>query len=143
MNLPRLCALGLSVFIGCSPHEESAQPYAEVGVFFGGQMQHVKLVEVPPVRAPNVGFRVHFPPGVPAELLAQEITYEVVRPGPEGRRVTKKGTLKLPPGERRLDQVLSLAEPRKLGLWNVRVLQGTTLLADRALYLVASQPVTP
>jgi hypothetical protein len=133
----RFALLVVPFLLGCAHEEESVGPTAEIGIFFGGQMQRAQRIEIPVVRPPKVGFRVHFPASKEGAARASgEIVYEVVRPGPAGRRVTKKGTLKVPAaGEARVDHVLSVAAPRKLGLWNVRVLYGGRILADRALYL--------
>lgn len=139
----RALGLGLAsclLVTGCGGEDASSEPIVEVGIFFGGQVQHVKKVEVPPVRPPKIGFRVDFPKDVPEMLRSETIEFEVVRPGPAGRRVTERGTLTLPRGQERIDHVLKLSPTDKLGVWNVRVVQKQTVLADRALYLVASTP---
>lgn len=141
-------AVGLSLLLSvlttqCRFDDAPQEPLVEVGVFFGGQVQRVKKVEVPAVRPPKIGFRVDFPEGVPEELRKQVIEFEVVRPGPAGRRVTERGSVTLPPGQERIDHVLKLSPTDKLGVWNVRVVQNQTVLADRALYLVAESTPTP
>lgn len=136
-----LCFLGGTV--GCQSDPGPALPSAEVGVFFGGQVQRVKRVEVQKVRPPKIGFRIVFPEDALPEHLNSPIDYEVVRPGPAGRRVTKKGTLKLPAGQDRIDHVIALSPTDKLGVWNVRVVQSDTVLADRALYLVEAPTIAP
>lgn len=130
-----LAALSLS--LACAEEQRSFEPIVEVGVFFGGQMQRLRRVEVPAVRRPKIGFRVRFPAEAPARAFDEPIEYQVVRPGPVGRRVTESGKLTPTPSEFQVDQVISLAPERRLGVWNVRVVQGDRLLADRALYLVS------
>lgn len=139
--------LGMFLFLSgatsCRGEVISPEPSAEIGVFFGGQVQRLTKVEIPPVRAPKIGFRVIFPESATAVQRSQPIQYEVVRPGPAGRRVTKKGTLRLPQEQDRIDHVLPFSSSDALGLWNVRVVQNETVLADRALYLVAAPNVAP
>lgn len=134
--------LGVCAF-GCHAEGAAAEPIVEVGIFFGGQVQRVKKVEVPPVHPPKIGFRVVFPEGVPPESRSGVIEFEIVRPGPAGRRVTKKGTLRLLPGQDQIDQVFNLTPTDKFGVWNVRVVQNETVLADRALYLVKAPAAAP
>lgn len=134
-----LCLLCLlSGTAACQSEGAPLQPSAEVGVFFGGEVQRLKKVEITPVRPPKIGFRVVFPENVPQKQRSEPIEYEVVRPGPAGRRVTKMGKLKLPEGQQRIDHVIAISPVDKLGVWNVRVVQGDVVLADRALYLVAA-----
>lgn len=132
--LGRLGLLG--AVVACQSEAPPSQPSAEVGMFFGGEVQRLKKVEIPPVRPPKVGFRVVFPEDTPQKQWNEPIEFEVVRPGPAGRRVTKMGTLKLPDGQHRIDHVIAISPTDKLGVWNVRVVQGDMVLADRALYLV-------
>lgn len=121
----------------CSCHDPppSSPPEVQIGVFFGGQIQRLKKVEIPAVRPPKIGFRVQMPKDPSSGSLEEPIRYEIVRPGPAGRRVTEKGTLIVPQGQARMDHVIELDASSNLGLWNVRVVQGHSLLADRALYL--------
>lgn len=141
--LGAMAGVALFMLVGCRAEPEMGAPRAEVGVFFGGQMQRVRRVEVPPVRPPKIGFRVEVPEGASAEFSQTPISYEIVRPGPEGRRVTEKGDLSLAPGQSRIDHVISFKSHQRLGVWNVRVLAGEEILADRALYLVPGSAPTP
>lgn len=141
--LPGLSLLLALFGSGCEGEAPLAEPSAEIGIFFGGQVQRVKKVEVPAVRPPKIGFRVIFPEDASPAQRSEPIKYEVVRPGPAGRRVTEKGTLRLPPGQERLDHVLALSAVDSLGVWNVRVVQSETVLADRALYLVPARHISP
>ena len=136
-------SLFVLALMSCNAKGPPPAPTAEVGVFFGGQVQRLSRVEVSTVRPPNMGFRVDFLAGASGEPLRHEITYELTRPGPSGRRVTQKGKLRLPEGQTRLDHVFPFEASYKLGVWNVRVVQGDHLLADRALYLVPPGSSSP
>ncbi len=130
----------LLVLVGsCQGPKAPSLPTVQVGVFFGGQIQRLKKVEIPAVRPPKLGFRVDIPSTV--EPPVAPIAYEIVRPGPAGRRVTEKGTLVVPRGQSRIDHVIELDASSKLGLWNIRVVQEQAVLADRAVYLVEGPPV--
>lgn len=120
----------------CQSEAEMKIPEADVGVFYGGQIQRVTSVELSTVAPPRFGFRVIFPPGDDEKPLSREVFYEIVKPGPAGRRVTEEGSLKLPLGQTQLDHVVQLPEEAKLGVWNIRVVWGETILADRAIYLL-------
>jgi len=63
------------------------------------------------------------------------VRYEIVRPGPAGRRVTKSGELNVAASMKHVDHVVQLDSSSKMGHWNIRVVQGERVLADRALYL--------
>ena len=80
---PLLTSLLLLLFCsGCAAEESRAEPWAEVGIFFGGQVQRVKRAVVPADGRLTFGFRVHFPEGSVKEVRGKEVHYEVVRPGP-------------------------------------------------------------
>ncbi len=146
MNLPRpfVClarrsftlAAGLAL-IACQNAPAELTPEVEVGVFYGGQIQRLTSIEVSPVTPPRFGFRVIFPPaGDETQALVRKVSYEIVKPGPAGRRVTEEGNLEIPRGQTQLDHVVEFPEDAKLGVWNVRVVWSDRILADRALYLV-------
>ncbi len=121
-----------SLSTGCNPGTPTP-PQVLIGVFFGGQVQQLKRVEVDRSRPPTVGFRVHLPQD---RGTALQLTYEVVAPGPAGRRVTRQERLSIPADRRQVDQVVPLAHDARLGLWNIRVTDEQRVLADRALFLV-------
>lgn len=123
---------------GCEA-EEPPRPTAEVGVFYGGQVRLAEHIEVSTVKPPKIGFRVDLPVPDPSQTL----TYELVRPGPAGRRVTKKGKFSVSADQSRIDHVFDVDEPGRLGIWNVRVIYGDLLLADRALYLTPKSAGSP
>lgn len=116
-------------------------PEAEIGLFYGGQVQRLKSFELSTVNPPKFGFRVVFPQEQEPEGVSanRRVSYEVVRPGPSGRRVTREGTLTIPPGQERLDHVVDLPEHARPGIWNIRVVAQGTILADRALNLVSAR----
>jgi hypothetical protein len=120
--------------LGVACHQgKPADPQVEVGVFFGGQVQQLERVEVDRSQPPNVGFRVLLPQD---RAAITTLTYEVVAPGPAGRRVTRMERLSIPPDRRQVDQLVPIAHDARLGLWNLRVTDERRVLADRALFLV-------
>lgn len=138
----RLCsALVASLLfpaLGCEDSQDVALPEAEIGIFYGGQVQRLKSFELSTVQPPKFGFRVTFPAsGTEPASPVRRVRYEVVRPGPAGRRVTKEGELELPPGQRQLDHLVELPDHARPGIWNVRVVAEGAILADRALNLEA------
>lgn len=113
-------------------------PTCEVGVFYGGQIQKKKLVEVSVTAPPKLGFRVSLPETSGddgAQLAGEVIEYEITRPGPEARRVKESGTLTVKPEQREISQIISVPAQGGEGLWNVRVVFRQRILADRALYV--------
>src|SRR5690606_16371829 len=134
---PPSLLLGLLVcLLACQREPEFKIPQAEVGIFYGGQIQRVTSIEMSSITPAHFGFRVTFPASDDEEKpLLREISYEIVKPGPAGRRVTEEGSLKLPLDQTRLDHVVEFPEEAKLGVWNIRVVWGDKILADRAIYL--------
>lgn len=80
-----------------------------------------------------VGFRVEREASSGEHVL--ELSWEIVRPGPLGRRVTETGRGTLERGRLRFDHVLEVPD-RQLGTYNVRVLADGRIVLDRALLLV-------
>ncbi len=108
-------------------------PRAELGVFYGGQVQERIEVEMPPdVGRPTIGFRLSFPEPLTAPAT---VRWEVDMPGPARRRVTRVAQATLEPGQSRFDRVIEVPRSASLGLWNVRVQVGDELAIDRALLL--------
>jgi len=102
-----------------------------VGVFYGGQVQELEQLTPDPVRAPSFGVRVDFPPW--ARGREHEVRWEVVRPGPAGRRVTEVGELRVAGDRAHLEQVLPIDLRETPGLVNVRVLVDGQIVIDRAV----------
>ena len=121
----------------CEQDVVAKGPSAKIGRFFGGQVQQLQHITVSRVYPPRLGFRVEFPEKHRAVTDARDsiVSYEIVRPGPVGRRVTSKGEMRLDSGQTQLDYVLPWEGSPRLGIWNVRVMHEGRLLADRALYL--------
>ncbi len=121
----------------CQDNKDFSQPSCEIGVFYGGQIQQKKEVELSVTTPPNLGFRVVLPLSEKAEeaaAFADPIFYQVIRPGPLGRRVKESGTLTPREDQREISQVIDVP-PDAEGLWNIRVIFRERILADRALYL--------
>jgi len=111
---------------------EAAAPVSgAVGVFYGGQVQELERIEVDPLRALTFGFRVDLPE--PSRDRDHALRWEVVRPGPAGRRVTQVGELPIPAGLAQLEQTLPVDLREVTGLYNVRVLVDGQIVIDRAI----------
>ncbi|GEM_PF-720790 len=128
----------LSFVVGCEGAPLSVSPHAEVGLFYGGQIQRVQRAEFSRVHPPKLGFRVRVPPSNSMPLASRTIRFAINRPGPAGRRVTRRGELQVPEGQERLDHLLKVDENAPLGIWNIRVTMNEKILADRAVFLVRS-----
>jgi hypothetical protein len=132
-----LLALGLAAcetFGGVTP--PSPRPASGAfGVFFGGQIQERAELPVSPLHPPLLGFRVQF-----REPLtdAHHIEYEIVRPGPNGRRVTEVRTAEVPLGQAHFDGRVEIGPNIPYGTWNVRVVCDGVAVVDRALLLLRS-----
>lgn len=135
-----MIALLFCSWVGISSCAEQAgdRTEVEIGVFYGGQIQLLSLVEIDRTMPPKIGFRVQLP------RERDEVTvihYEVVSVGPAGRRTTRKNQFEMGPGKRRVDQVIDVPDDARLGIWNIRVTDGREILADRALFLVEQSGV--
>lgn len=129
-HLASLILLGAAIF-GCEKNDSAGRPRAEIGIFYGGQVQLAEQVEVSKVSQPKLGFRVHLGEAKPKG----EVRFELVRPGPAGRRVTKKGNFSVEPGQEQVDHLFEIEPSPQVGIFNVRVTYGDLLLADRAIYV--------
>lgn len=122
------CGLLLVIVVGCRDEEHIT---GAVGVFYGGQVQELEQVTLDPVRAPSFGIRVEFPEA--ARGQDHQLRWEVVRPGPLGRRVTEVGELQVKGDRAALDQVLPIDLREAPGLTNVRVVVDGQVVIDRAI----------
>lgn len=116
---------------GTSAPVDPEKPRAILGVLFGGQVQERSSLDLGSTKS-RLLFRVDR--DGPAQL-ARSLEYQIVRPGPLGRRVTEQGTLVLRAGERRADQTIELQRTAPTGALNVRVSLDGRLLLDRAILL--------
>ncbi len=126
--------LALATF-GCARRDAAdLVSRAELGVFYGGQVQERREVSMPKDRPrPTVGFRLTF-----AEALREPLSvrWEVDMPGPAERRVSRVAEASVPAGQGRFDQVIELPPNASFGTWNVRVETEGRLVVDRAFSLV-------
>lgn len=122
------CGLLLLVTAGCG---EDGRITGAVGVFYGGQVQELEQVTLDPLRAPSFGIRVEFPESTRGR--DHDVRWEVVRPGPLGRRVTEVGELQVKGDRAALDQVLPVDLREAPGLANVRVVVDGQVVIDRAI----------
>lgn len=132
-------ALMLSI-AGCHRERELAFPMVEIGVFYGGQVQRVRKVEVSRDQSPKIGVRIEWPRDLLRDAPPSEdalVQLEVTRPGPSGRRVIERSEITLGKDQDRVDRMLPLASYENVGTWNIRLTHAKRILADRALYLVS------
>ena len=122
-----LCCFALTSS-ACTPPVESPVR-GELGIFYGGQIQQREVVQLGNGALPTFGFRVNWSD---PSTASHRIQWEIVRPGPSGRRVTELGSLDLPPGRRTLDHEIPLQQGTSWGTWNVRVTIDDQLVIDRA-----------
>jgi hypothetical protein len=124
-----------SSWIGCARHDAEAEVVsrAELGVFYGGQVQERREVSMPSDRPrPTIGFRLTMTSPLREPL---PVSWEVDMPGPAERRVQSVGEAQVSEGQSRFDQVISVPQTAALGLWNVRVQVADRLVIDRAIVL--------
>lgn len=124
--------------LACGGETPVPLPLAEVGVFYGGQVQQTKVVEVGRVHPPQLGVRVRWPENVITSRQDVSLVVEVTRPGAAGRRVVERTELTFKHDRERVDHLLRLEPEDRLGTWNVRVEHPSALLADRAILLKPS-----
>lgn len=132
-------ALGLTAaavgLAGCSRAEGAPEQVAraELGLFYGGEVQERRRVSMPSDKPrPTIGFRLTMSAPLQREL---GVRWEIDMPGPTARRVQNVGEARVPVGQSRFDQVISVPDNGGFGLWNVRVLTGERIVIDRALVL--------
>lgn len=124
---------GCALF-GCS--EAPPSPQAELGVFYGGQVQELQTVRLSSEPGKErYGFRVQLPAST---LRAHAVHWEIQRPGrtAAGKWVppqTEVGHEQLGLGEREFRKVFSFEAGAPTGTWNFRVLVDRQLVLDRAL----------
>lgn len=121
-----LAAAALGSALGaCREPEPPLVSRAELGVFWGGQVQQRQRIpfELDRTRQ-TVGFRLDFSRPLPREL---GVAWEIERPG-LGRsldggtaRVTELGQARAPAGSTRFEQVVPLRPGDPLGSWAFRV----------------------
>lgn len=121
---------------GCDtvPSSQQVVREAQLGVFFGGQIQQREELARALDGSQSQGFRLVF-----AERLTKShrISWEIEMPaGSRGAakqvQVTKLGEVTVPVGQSRIDQAFSFEPGDPLGVWNVRVLVDDELVIDRA-----------
>jgi hypothetical protein len=137
-----MLGLGLALLMGCERPRADPGPVesAELGVFFGGQVQERDEIPFELDRAKQtVGVRIDFrkPLAHPAT-----VSWEIDMPGSsrraraiEGRkdqgRVTKLGQARARAGQSRFDHVLFFEPGDPLGVWNFRVQVDDQVVIDR------------
>lgn len=124
-----LVAATLVGAFGCRPHAEPERR-AQLGIFFGGQIQERDEIPFTLDRAKQTqGFRIDF--GRPLSASAK-IRWEVDRPRVRGPgRATELGQAEARVGQERFDQEIRFEPGQPLGTWNFRVLVEDDLVIDR------------
>ena len=127
--------LACTVTVGCERRDAEADVVAraELGIFYGGQVQERREISMPSDRPrPTIGFRLTMASPL-RESLA--VSWEVDMPGPVERRVQSVGEALVAEGQGSFDQVIPVPQNAVLGTWNVRVQVAERLVIDRALVL--------
>jgi hypothetical protein len=132
-----LCALSaicLLVVVGCKREARAPGPVraAELGVFFGGQVQDRQEIPFCLDRGKQTqGFRLEFAAPLTAPL---RVRWEIDRPGPRGKgRAVEHGEAQARVGMERFDHELPFKPGDPLGTWNVRVFVGDERVLDRRI----------
>jgi hypothetical protein len=119
--------------LGCRRTLPESQIEGSFGVLYGGQIQRLQEVQWQSEKPPQLGFRIDVPAS--ERGVVHDVRWELVRPGPEGRRVTLTREFQLEAERARLDQVVEIPPEAPLGTVNLRVLVDRQLVIDRALVL--------
>ena len=120
--------------LACERREAPRGPVAEaeLGVFFGGQVQERKEIPFTLDRTKQTqGFRLTFREPLRAPL---EIRWEIDRPAPRGRgRAVELGDARARAGMRVFDQEISMKPGDPLGSWAIRVFVGDDVAIERTI----------
>lgn len=125
---------------GACQRSEGVVKEAELGVFFGGQVQELKEIakELDPARQTH-GIRLTF-----REPLARDVkvTWELSLPVADkgGPRAALVGELTAKPGQSTLDVPLAFRPSDPLGLWHAKVTVDGATVIDRDFSVVAPAP---
>lgn len=129
--------------LGCERKlDENEGLLVEVGVFFGGQIQQLEQVRYSQISPPHLGFRLTRSGASQqrvarnADHAATRVRFDLVVPGPAGRRVTKMSEMRWSLEQGSVDQLLDVPEQAGYGVWNVRIVHEGVVLADRALHVM-------
>lgn len=125
-------SLVLSVFVGCERQAPPEDIRGVFGVFYGGQIQELSAISWERGKEPVLGFRLEC---AAPSALPRQVRYEIVRPGPLGRRVTEMGEARIGTGETSYDFRVEVPPDMPLGTVNVRVEVEGRAVIDRAVHL--------
>jgi hypothetical protein len=105
---------------------------AELGIFFGGQVQERDQIPFTLDRAKQTqGFRIQFREPLPKTA---RVHWEIDQPGPRSKsRIARLGETQARAGMEQLDQELEFKPGDPLGVWNIRVLVDDELVIDRPI----------
>src|SRR5262245_20833647 len=116
-----ISTLLLCLLFGCESNRGAPKlvAQAELGIFFGGQVQEREQIPFMLDRAKQTqGFRIRFREPLGA---AVRVRWEIDQPGPRGRsRIARLGETRAREGMEQLDQELEFKPGDPLGVWNIR-----------------------
>ncbi|HKY40965.1 MAG TPA: hypothetical protein VJN18_33755 [Polyangiaceae bacterium] len=133
----RRLLLGLPLLFACQRAPEGVVKEAELGVFFGGQVQQLEQIpkQLDPARQRH-GFRLTF-----AGPLSRDVpvTWELSLPAPSkgGPRPALVGQATAKAGQAVLDVPLAFRAQDPLGAWHARVTADGGVVIDRNFVVVA------
>ncbi|MCH2108471.1 MAG: hypothetical protein MK135_04030 [Polyangiaceae bacterium] len=111
-------------------------PRGEAGLFWGGQVQRVRELEVKGREFPDFGFRLTFPP-TEGPKFTRKVRVRFSGPGAAGRRTTREVILKIDSDRSLVEHRVEWPSSRRTGVYSIRVEEGPLLLIDRALVVRA------
>ncbi len=133
------------IFAACSRHGSApdTQVKAQVGIFFGGQIQSRSEWPLVLDRARQTqGFRLEF-----RQVLREpaHVTWEIVRPAAQQKRHgslhgesnTSSFDVTVPAGANRFDQLIPFADNDRVGEWKLQVLVNGISVLSRSIRVVS------
>lgn len=131
--------LAISLCAACQ-RSEGLVKEAELGVFFGGQVQELKEIakELDPARQQH-GIRLSFREPLPRDV---KVVWELSLPVPEkgGPRAAIVGEVTARAGQDALDVPLAFRPTDPLGAWHAKVTVDGATVIDRDFSVVAPAP---
>ena len=138
--MKRRLALLLFLASACQRGKPSVVKEAELGVFFGGQVQELQEIpkELEPGRQQH-GFRLTFRAPLAKDLpVAWELSLPATEKG--GPRAALLGQATAKAGQSVLDVPLTFRPTDPLGSWHAKLTAAGQLLVDRDFRVVAPSP---
>jgi len=138
--MTRRWGLALGLCLACQRSAPSVVQEAELGVFFGGQVQELKELEkeLDPARQRH-GFRLTFREPLERDV---RVTWELSLPVSDkgGPRAAQVGETMARVGQASLDVPLSFRPTDPLGSWHAKVTADGVTVIDRDFTVIAAAP---